>query len=195
MKSIILGVYDVSYGQQQGFNQAITLAADVLSDVKFVQEKKLLSKFYDEIALDTGMIQFGVDDTIKAMTMGAVSTLILWENIAYTRYDLKNPATGDTRIKFLSDEQLKDPKHMKDPESGVDLEVVDSMGLADWLLMHYGEYGVKIELITDQSSEGFQFCKGFGGIGGFLRYKIEIDNIIGDAAGQYDDYDEDDFFI
>ena len=57
--------------------------------------------------------------------------------------------------------------------------------------MHYLQYGIKIELITDQSSESFQFVKGFGGIGGFLRYKLELDDIIGDAAGQYDDFDPD----
>jgi peptide chain release factor subunit 1 len=32
----ILGIFDVSYGQDNGFSQAITLASDVLSDVKFV---------------------------------------------------------------------------------------------------------------------------------------------------------------
>jgi len=68
------------------------------------------------------------------------------------------------------------------------------MGLADWLLLHYGDFGLKIELISDTSSEGFQFVKGFGGIGGFLRYKLDIDNIVGDATGQYDsDFGEDDF--
>lgn len=49
--------------------------------------------------------------------------------------------------------------------------------------MHYMGYGIKIELITDQSSESFQFVKGFGGIGGFLRYKLELDDILADAAG------------
>jgi peptide chain release factor subunit 1 len=62
-------------------------------------------------------------------------------------------------------------------------------------LLHYGNYGIKIELITDKSSEGFQFVKGFGGIGGFLRYKIELDEIMADAAGQYDEFDPDEDFI
>jgi len=33
-----------------------------------------------------------------------------------------------------------------------------------------------LEFITDKSQEGFQFVKGFGGIGGFLRYKIDVEN-------------------
>ena len=34
--------------------QAIELSAECLANVKFIQEKKLLSKYYDEIAQDTG---------------------------------------------------------------------------------------------------------------------------------------------
>jgi len=32
----------------------------MLTNVKFVQEKKVITKFFEEIALDTGMIVFGV---------------------------------------------------------------------------------------------------------------------------------------
>lgn len=64
---IVAKVVDVSYGGENGLSQAITLAADALSNVKFVAEKKLVSKFFQEIDLDTGMIVFGVDDTMRAM--------------------------------------------------------------------------------------------------------------------------------
>jgi hypothetical protein len=38
--------------------------------------------------------------------------------------------------------------------------------------------------------------KGFGGIGGFLRYKIELENHVGvTAAGGGDDFDADTDFI
>jgi len=67
--------------------------------------------------------------------------------------------------------------------------------LADWICLNYKRYGVNIEFITDKSSDGFQFCKGFGGIGGFLRYKLDIDDVIGDAQGNYDDFDPDEDFI
>lgn len=193
--NIIIGTFDVAYGQDNGFNQAITLASDCLTDVKFVQEKKIITKFMEEIAMDTNMIVFGTDDTLKAMEMGALERMILYEDIETTRYEMKNPSTGETRIKFLNEAQEKDPKHFKDADSGVDLEVLKNEPLADWLLLHYGNYGLKIELITEQSSEGFQFVRGFGGIGGFLRYKLELDDIIGDAAGQYDDFDPDEDFI
>lgn len=90
----VISVVDVSYGGENGFNQAIELAADSLSNVKFVQEKKLIQKYFDEIALDTGKYVFGIDDTLKGLEMGAVETLIVWENLEVTRYVLRNAANG-----------------------------------------------------------------------------------------------------
>lgn len=60
--------------------------------------------------------------------------------------------------------------------------------------MNYKRYGIAIEFITDKSSDGYQFVKGFGGIGGFLRYKMEMDDVVGDFNGN-DDFDPDEDFI
>ena len=47
-------------------------------------------KYFDEISQDTGRYCFGVDDTLKSLEMGAVETLIVWENLEVTRYVLKD---------------------------------------------------------------------------------------------------------
>ena len=41
---------DVSYGGENGFNQAIELASETLGSVKLIQEKRLLQKYFDEIS-------------------------------------------------------------------------------------------------------------------------------------------------
>ena len=74
--------------------KAIELAADSLANVKFVQEKRLIQKYFDEIALDTGKYCFGITDTLKALDMGAVETLIVWEDLEITRNILRNAAGG-----------------------------------------------------------------------------------------------------
>lgn len=40
----------MSYGGENGFNQAIELAAESLQNVKFIQEKKLIGRYFDEIS-------------------------------------------------------------------------------------------------------------------------------------------------
>jgi peptide chain release factor subunit 1 len=99
---IICAVVDVSYGGENGLSEAITLAADALTNVKFVAEKKLVSKFFEEIALDTGMVVFGVEDTMKAMEVGALETMMLFEDLEVNRYVIKNPIKGDSKTLILN---------------------------------------------------------------------------------------------
>lgn len=81
LKQIVLCQLDVSYGQDNGLNQAITMAADAMGGVRFVQEKRVVGKFFENIALDTGMFVFGVEDTIKALELGALETMLLYEEL------------------------------------------------------------------------------------------------------------------
>lgn len=45
MQAKVIKLVDVSYGGENGFNQAIELAAESLQNVKFIQEKKLIGKY------------------------------------------------------------------------------------------------------------------------------------------------------
>ena len=101
------------------------------------------------------MIVFGVEDTMKAMEVGALEVMLLYENIEVMRYELKNPITGATNVLLLNPKQEQDTKYFKDKDTGVDLEVVNQEELADWLSVHYKAYGVQIEFITDKSPDGF----------------------------------------
>jgi peptide subunit release factor 1 (eRF1) len=46
LQAKIIKLVDVSYGGENGFNQAIELAAESLQNVKFIQEKKLIGNIY-----------------------------------------------------------------------------------------------------------------------------------------------------
>ena len=80
LQAKVLQLVDISYGGENGFNQAIELAGDTLSNVKFVQEKKLLAKYFDEITrndgIDAGKFCFGINDTMNALESGACETLM-----------------------------------------------------------------------------------------------------------------------
>lgn len=106
----------MSYGGENGFNQAIELAAESLQNVKFIQEKKLIGRYFDEISQDTGKYCFGVEDTLKGLELGSVETLICWENLDIQRYVLKNHITGAEAILHLTPEQEKDKTHFTDKE-------------------------------------------------------------------------------
>ncbi|PVG02582.1 putative eukaryotic translational release factor 1 [Serendipita vermifera] len=173
----VIKVVDVSYGGENGFNQAIELAAESLSNVKFVQEKKLIQKYFDEISQDSGKYCFGIEDTLKALEMGAVEVLIVWENLDITRYILRN-AAGDEVIIYANKEQEKDREKFMDKSTGQEMETVgEPQSLLEWFTEKYQEFGAQLEFVTNKSQEGAQFVKGFGGIGGLLRYKVDLANL------------------
>ncbi|CAN0919307.1 Eukaryotic peptide chain release factor subunit 1-3 [Linum grandiflorum] len=89
----ILNVVDVSFGGENGFNQEIEFSSEIWSNVKFLQEKKLIGKYFEEIGQDTGKYVFGVDDTLAALDTGAIEILIVWENLEIIRYELKTVPT------------------------------------------------------------------------------------------------------
>lgn len=106
LKAVIKTV-DVSYGGENGFNQAIELSADTLGSVKLMKEKKLLQQYFDEISQDTGKYCFMVDDTLKALDLGAIETLIIWENLDIIRFELRNSSTQEVEVKHLNLEQVR----------------------------------------------------------------------------------------
>jgi peptide chain release factor subunit 1 len=191
LQAKILNVVDVSYGGENGFNQAIELSAEILANVKFIQEKKLIGKYFEEISQDTGKYVFGVDDTLKALEMGAVETLIVWENLDINRYALKHSVSGEIIVKHLNKEQEADQSNFRDPETNAELEVQEKISLLEWFANEYKKFGCSLEFVTNKSQEGSQFCRGFGGIGGMLRYQLDIRSFdeASDDEGLYEDSD------
>jgi len=185
LHKIVIKMVDVSYGGENGFNQAIELSADTLGTVKLMKEKKLLQKYMDEISQDTGKYCFMVDDTFKALELGAVEDLIIWENLDTERIVLRNTSTAEETVAHLSKEQQSNENHFHDPETGVELEVMDKEPIVEWFANNYKNYGCNLEFVTDRSGEGTQFVKGFGGIGGILRWKVDFVQMSG-----YEDHKE-----
>lgn len=198
LAKIVIKMVDVSYGGEQGFNQAIESSADTLSNVKLMKEKKLLQTYMDEIAQDTGRYCFMVEDTLKALDLGAVEDLIVWDNLEIQRYVLRNQSTGEEKVVHLNKEQANDDSIFRDPVTGTDLETIEKEPLVEWMANNYKQFGCNLEFVTDRSGEGTQFVKGFGGIGGILRWKVDFTELSSfeeahhlDKANDSDDDDSD----
>mmetsp|Transcript_30968 Transcript_30968/g.36801 ORF Transcript_30968/g.36801 Transcript_30968/m.36801 type:complete len:459 (-) Transcript_30968:254-1630(-) len=191
LHKIVIKMVDVSYGGENGFNQAIELSADTLGTVKLMKEKKLLQKYMDEISQDTGKYCFMVDDTFKALELGAVEDLIIWENLDVERIVLRNTSTAEETVAHLSKEQQSNENFFHDPETGVELEVIEKEPIVEWFANNYKNYGCNLEFVTDRSGEGTQFVKGFGGIGGILRWKVDFVQLNGYEDNAQADSDDD----
>ena len=92
-------------------------------------------------------------------------------------------------IVHANKEQEKDREKFTDKSTALEMEqVTEPQSLLEWFAEKYREFGANLEFVTNRSQEGAQFVKGFGGIGGLLRYKVDFTNL-----QSIDDEDEDEF--
>lgn len=176
LKEVVISIVDVAHPGDVGLNQAIDLSADALGGVKLVQEKKLLQNFYDQIAQDTQQYCFGVNDTMRCLEAGAVETLICFEDLKHNRYIVtKNKGSDEEEVDvhILTEEEAK-RKNIHSQEAGKTQNEITEENFVDWLAQNYQKFGCTLELLSDRSQEGTQFVRGFGGIGGILRYKLNV---------------------
>ena len=134
-----------------------------------------------------------------------METLIVWENLDIVRYVLRNVTGGaffilyhkrlyssasSTEVTVYADkEQEKDRSKFLDKSTGLEMEQAsEPQSLLEWFAEKYKEFGAALEFVTNRSQEGAQFVKGFGGIGGLLRYKVDFTQLT-----TVDD-DEDEFY-
>lgn len=87
----VVNVVDVSYGFENGLNQAIEKSAEALQNVKFMKEKDLISSFFDHIAQGDNLVVYGVQETMKYLETGVISKIICWEGLEYLRIRVRNP--------------------------------------------------------------------------------------------------------
>jgi len=77
-----------------------------------------------------------------------------------------------------------------DKSTGLEMEqAAEPQSLLEWFAENYKDFGANLEFVTNRSQEGAQFVKGFGGIGGLLRYKVDFSNL-----QTVDDEDPDEFY-
>jgi peptide chain release factor subunit 1 len=127
LKNIILGVLDICYGGEEGFNQAIHMSADIMKDVRLVREQELLNKLFQLISTG-GACSFGVRETMMAWDAGAVDTLILWDELAIYRCTTCD-ADGNESIHCSSERQIEGNSHLT---GGAEQMAAQEL-LADWM--------------------------------------------------------------
>lgn len=150
LADIVACSIDLATGGRRGFDEAIQKSAQALGNMRLVQQTKILTKFFDQVSKDLELCCFGVKDTLEKLEMGAVEDLIVWEDLEETRNRVV-PEESETHL--------------------------GNHTLVEWLCDHHKEYGCRLHLINDCSTLGSQFSRGFGGIGGLLRFKLPTTNI------------------
>lgn len=186
IRSKILSIVDVAYGGTQGLHQAIELSAGDLAHTKLVQEQGVLQRFFDEIAHseDQQRYCFGPRDVERALAAGAVASVLLHDKLRLYRHVLRTQG-GKEHVLYTPNATLSVSDFPKNFEAaGAE---VSSDELIQWLIDQVPLHGARIDLVTDRSTLGAQFARGFGGVGAMLRYGYQVEEEEEDDEAEVDE--------
>jgi peptide chain release factor subunit 1 len=79
LRNKIIAVRDLSYTDEYGLQELLEKCQDVLAEESVMIEKKLVAKFFNLLAKNSGMVTYGKDHCRKALDMAAVETLLVSE--------------------------------------------------------------------------------------------------------------------
>ncbi len=160
----ILGMVDTGYTNEYGVQELMNKSSDLISEQESVKEKKLVDEFLRAIAKD-GLVTYGEKEVREAMEAGKVDRLLLSENLNLKRFKLSCPRCGKKETK------IAEKAEGFSCSCGGAFKVESETDILDELVEMADSKGVKMELVSSETSEGSQFLVGFKGIGAFLRYR------------------------
>jgi len=168
IKSKVLGVVDTSYTGTFGLDEMVKRSEDILAEASVTRERKLLERFFTELSKDSGLAVYGVDETMKALEMGAMEILLISEELSLTRGRFSCPSCGNSLEKVV---RLDRRDSVKCPKCGGPMKIAEEEDITDKLIEMAEHVNTKVELVSTDSREGEQFHD-MGGIAGILRYRV-----------------------
>jgi peptide chain release factor subunit 1 len=81
VKRKIIAIKDLSYTGEFGLQELLDKSEDVLSEEEVMDEKKIMQRFFGYLSTNEGMVNYGQEDVMADLKMGAVETLLLSEEL------------------------------------------------------------------------------------------------------------------
>ncbi len=163
----VIGLFDVGYTDESGLYELVEKAEDALQELDLIREKKLMNRFLKEVVKD-GLAAYGEEEVRRYLTLGAVDTLLLSEDLRLERVRYRCPSCGKEKEITLKDEAKR---KIVCEDCGVEMEEVERKDVVLELSELAEQSGAKVEILSTESEEGAMLFNAFGGIAAILRFK------------------------
>ena len=100
----IIGTKDLSYTEEFGLQELLDKSEDLLAEEEVAREKKAVQEFFNEFRENPNKVTYGETQTLKALEMNAVGTLLLSESMPEDKiFELEERAQkGGAIVKIIS---------------------------------------------------------------------------------------------
>ncbi|MCW3985764.1 MAG: peptide chain release factor aRF-1 [Candidatus Bathyarchaeota archaeon] len=177
LKDKVISTIDSAYVGKQGVKEVVEKAPEIMRQVRYVEEKRLVQSFLYQVGHDTGLATYGEEEVRRALKMGAVRTLLLSDALDIARVTV-NCATCDyirketvksREVEGLQQSLMGQPcPKCKSPSLTAE-QVEDIVEELAELAEHAN---ADVEVVSTDTEEGQMLKNAFGGIAAILRFKI-----------------------
>lgn len=167
IKKKVLGTVSTSYTGEYGLRETVERSEKLLEKASIMAEKKILDRYFDEFAKDTGLALYGIKEVAKALKLGGVDTLLLSDKFDWVKAKLKCES-GHEEEKLIEKHKIKEEKC---PKCGKKVSAVKEKDLADELIKMAENTSSDVVMVSTQTQKGVQLSE-LGGVGAILRFKM-----------------------
>jgi peptide chain release factor subunit 1 len=173
LQDMIISTIDSSYSGAEGIREAFAKSADILSDFRMVEEKKLVEDLFREINSHSGRGSYGLQEIIEYLKNNVVKTLIINDDTNMHRVEGKCKRCQHVQEEILEQAQVipKKTEYTNNPcPSCKSMEVeVNEQDIVDYLELLAAKTGAKLEVISGTAEHG-NMLTSLGKAGAILRY-------------------------
>lgn len=81
VKKKIITIQDLSYTDDFGLNELLEKSQDVLAEEEVIDEKKIMNRFLETLAVDPGKAAYGIAEVMEKIKMGAAEIVLISESL------------------------------------------------------------------------------------------------------------------
>ena len=177
LKDKIIATIDTAYVGEQGVEEVVERAPEILQRVRYVEEKRIMQEFLYEIGHDTGLATYGEEEVKRSLEMGAVKTLLLSEGLEVVRVTVKCTACDYVKQETMKAQAVQSFEQSLSGQpcpkcTAPALYIAEVKELIEDLAERAEQVAANVEIISTETEEGQMLKNSFGGIAATLRFKL-----------------------
>jgi len=178
LQNKILGTLDTVYTEEYGLRELVEKAEDILADLAITEEKKIMERFFKELINESGLAAYGEKEVRHFLTIGAVDTLLISEDVEKYRVTIRCENCGYGKEITVDENKLKEIEgklsSMKCPDcENLRMHIGEKVSLEKEFSELAESMNSEVALISTETEEGRQLMLAFGGIAAILRFSGE----------------------
>src|SRR3989338_2096328 len=173
LQNMIINTIDAGYSGAEGIREAFAKSADLLSDFRMVEEKKLIEDLFREVNSHSGLGVYGLRDVIDLLKNNVVKILIITDDTNLNRVEGKCRRCQHIQEEIVERRDVipKKTKFTNSPCPGCNSMEVEAneQDIVDYLELLTAKTGSRLEVVSGSAEHGVMLSS-LGKVGAILRY-------------------------